>query len=153
MRSPRGGLTAADGVLVPHVGLVIAYAYLWASQYAAGAIEGRKVRPCVVALVRTLADGTVIVWVAPITHRTPDTPDDAVELPPRVKRRLGLDTDRSWIIAAELNRFVWRSPDLHPTPSGGEAFGTLPECVVAEMRERMKGLWKRSRFEQVPRDG
>lgn len=140
-------------MLVPRVGLVVAYAYLWAFQHAAGAIEGRKVRPCVVALIRTLSDGTMIVWVAPITHRTPDMPDDAVELPPRVKRRLGLDTERSWIIATELNRFVWRGPDLHPTPDGREAFGVLPEALVAVLRERMEALRRRSRLEQVQRDG
>ena len=43
----------------------------------------------------------------PVTHRSPDNAARGVEIPPAVKRHLGLDHDRSWIIVSEGDQFVW----------------------------------------------
>ncbi|MEE8272803.1 MAG: type II toxin-antitoxin system PemK/MazF family toxin, partial [Alphaproteobacteria bacterium] len=89
----------------PKPGLVINYAYLWHSESRRGQEEGVKIRPCVIVLdVAEDALGT-IVTVAPVTHREPDDPQAAVELPAETKRRLGLDAERSWVILTEVNRF------------------------------------------------
>jgi hypothetical protein len=37
----------------------------------------------------------------------PDRLDEAVEIPAVVKRHLGLDEARSWIVVSEINRFIW----------------------------------------------
>jgi len=97
----------------PAPGLVISYAYLWRDQHAAGAREGRKVRPSAIVIAALDQDGDTVVYVAPITHQPPDDPR-AVELPGAVKHRLGLDAARSWIVTAELNRFMWPGYDLRP---------------------------------------
>ncbi len=112
---------------VPEPGLVIAYAYLWHHEHLAGAEEGRKNRPAVVTLVTTQTDALIEVTVLPITHRPPKNLEWAVEIPTPVKRHLGLDDARSWIIIAEGNDFVWPGYDLRRAP-GTDRFdyGFLP---------------------------
>jgi hypothetical protein len=56
------------------------------------------------------------VTVLPITHRPPENPDWAIELPAPVKRHLGLDAARSWIVVAEGNDFHWPGYDLRKLP-------------------------------------
>jgi hypothetical protein len=97
----------------PAPGLVISYSYLWRDQHHAGAEERRKARPCAIVVAMTDDDGDTKVYVAAVTHSRPDDPH-AVELPPAVKRRLGLDEAPSWIVTSELNRFVWPGYDLRP---------------------------------------
>jgi hypothetical protein len=92
----------------PEPGLVISYAYLWHHEHEAGQEEGRKDRPSVIVLaVERESEGTTMVTVLPITHRAPAGPTSAVEIPSPVKRHLGLDDERSWIVVAEGNEFLW----------------------------------------------
>ena len=123
----------------PRAGLVYNYAYLWSTDEARNVDEGSKNRPCVVIDVKGTGDDR-IVTVCPITHRPPSNAS-AVEIPSDVKRRLGLDDSRSWIVTSETNKFLWKSsPDLRPVPGRGPArheYGMLPpattEAVVAEV--------------------
>ena len=72
----------------------------------------------------------------------PNTPplndEDAVEVPPATKRRLGLDSERSWIITTELNRFIWPGPDLRPTATGDYLYGYLPEKLMHLVLDQVK---------------
>lgn len=46
-----------------------------------------------------------------------------------MEAHLGLDAQRSWIIARELNSFVWPGFDIHPVPGGRPGqfhYGFLP---------------------------
>jgi hypothetical protein len=97
----------------PEAGLVIGYAYLWRREHEAGQDEGLKDRPSVIVLATGLdADGEAIVTVLPITHSPPAQPSDAVEIPAPIKRHLGLDAERSWVVVSEGNEFVWPGYDL-----------------------------------------
>jgi hypothetical protein len=58
----------------------------------------------------------VIVTLLPITHTPPVDPASAVEIPLPVKRHLGLDDDRSWIVVDEGNEFLWPGFDLRKLP-------------------------------------
>jgi hypothetical protein len=112
----------------PEPGLVISYAYLWRYEHQAGQDEGRKDRPCVIVLTleREANDATVVV-VLPITHRSPADPTSAVEIPLPVKRHLGLDAARSWIVVAEGNEFLWPGYDLRRLSRGDRyGYGFLP---------------------------
>jgi hypothetical protein len=92
----------------PEPGLVICYAYLWHYEHETGHEEGRKDRPSVIVLaVERQADDSTLVTVLPITHTAPADPGGAVEIPAPVKRHLGLDDGRSWIIVSEGNEFDW----------------------------------------------
>jgi hypothetical protein len=90
----------------PHPGLVIHYAYLWHAEHKQGQEEGVKDRPCVVVLTVEGTAGETVVTVLPITHTSSSDPAAAVEIPLPTKQRLGLDSERSWVICSEINRFM-----------------------------------------------
>lgn len=121
----------------PEPGLVISYAYLWHGEHRAGQEEGRKDRPSVIVLaVERAADGAMIVTVLPITHTAPTDPGSAIEIPVPVKRHLGLDDDRSWIVVAEGNEFLWPGYDLRKLPhSDRYDYGFLPPRFFNQVLE------------------
>ena len=136
----------------PVPGLVIRYSYLWRKEQLAGREEGVKDRPsAIVASIRRAADGDVRVLVLPITHALPDNPDEAIELPVAVKRRLGLDMERSWIVLSEWNEFTWPGPDLRPAPTGSAAYGMLPPALFQQVRARFIALATSRQARQVRR--
>lgn len=115
----------------PEPGLVLSYAYLWRHEHNRGREEGTKARPC------------AVVTVAPITHRAPADPARSVLLSAAVKRHLRLDRAASWIVADEVNRFLWPGPDLRPVSRREPerfAYGFLPEDVFDRLRERLIAL-------------
>jgi hypothetical protein len=137
----------------PEPGLVINYAYLWRDEYLAGREEGRKDRPSVIILaVRRKADGATVVTVLPITHSAPRDPKAAVEIPQRVKKHLGLDDRRSWIVVTEGNEFVWPGYDLRKVVGSDDyAFGFLPPRLFNRVLEAF-GAWRAAgRTKAAPR--
>ena len=97
----------------PEPGLVISYAYLWDREAQDGQEEGRKDRPCVVALaVQRRQDGETWVTVLPVTHSPPRDAASAVEIPQAIKHQLGFDDARSWVVVSEGDQFVWPGYDL-----------------------------------------
>ncbi len=117
------------------------YSYLWHWQSVEGREEGDKDRPAVVlAIVARLDDDTPAVRILPIAHTPPSSPDDAIEIPPATKRRLGLDDERSWIVLTESNRFVWPGPDIRPIDNDTGYFGPLPPALFAEVKRRFVEL-------------
>ena len=135
----------------PEPGLVISYAYLWHHERESGQEEGRKDRPAVIVLAaERLSDGTIIVTVVPITHRAPDDLAAAVEIPPAVKRLLGLDVERSWIVVSEGNEFVWPGYDLRKVPGNPARYdyGFLPPRFFDSVRNAF-GAWHKTRNAQL----
>lgn len=112
----------------PEPGLVISYSYLWRDEHTSGHEEGLKHRPGVVVLiVEGVGDEPPLVTVLPITHSAPRDPATAVEIPARIKRHLGLDDERSWVVVSECNEFLWPGYDLRKRPhSDSYEFGILP---------------------------
>jgi nucleoside-diphosphate-sugar epimerase len=98
----------------PEPGLVISYAYLICGIRNTKP-DGKKGkdRPGVIVLaVERPANDTTVVVVLPITHTPPAHPASAVEIPAAIKRQLGFDDERSWIVVAEGNEFDWPRYDL-----------------------------------------
>lgn len=124
------------GIPTPEPGLVLNYAYLWHDEHRAGLEEGRKNRPSVIVLsVTRESDDATIVTVLPITHSAPVDARAAIEIPPLVKKHLGLDDARSWIVIAEGNEFVWPGYDLRKAPgTDSYEFGFLPPCLFNQVR-------------------
>ncbi len=88
-----------------------------------------------VVVARIKAAAGTLVLVAPVTHTAPEKAADAVEIPPNVKKQLGLDEDRSWIVVTELNRFIWPGPDIRPVPETGAPFyDALPDWLFERVR-------------------
>jgi hypothetical protein len=139
---------------VPQPGLVIRYAYLWESEARAGREEGVKDRPCAIVLVVLREGEHPIVRVLPVTHAPPANADDALEIPRQTKERLGLDSERSWIVLTEANDFIWPGPDLRPLPGGDAstvAIGFLPPGLMKVLRERLLRVWRERRAKAVSR--
>lgn len=138
----------------PELGLVISYSYLWHYEHRAGREEGRKNRPCVIVLaVETTGDGVTMVRVVPVTHAPPDNAAAAVELPAAVKRHLGLDDDRSWVILDEVNEFAWPGFDLQPVPGtrGRFAYGFLPPRLFDQLMLKLRQVWSGGQGKKTPR--
>lgn len=139
----------------PQVGDVIRYAYLWADEAAVGREEARKDRPCAVVLTVVRAAEVDRVVVAPITHVQPVREEDGIEIPAATKSRLGLDDERSWILATEVNVFDWPGPDVRPAGSGAHAaspiYGTLPYRLTERLLDRMRRLLREGRSRAVTR--
>jgi len=134
--------------------LVVRYNYLWRHEHNRGRQDGAKDRPCAVVVALRRSAGDLVVYVAPITHRRPEDSARAVKMPAKLKRHLGLDIEPSWIIADELNRFIWPGPDLRPIRSGPPAqfaYGYLPEDVLAELIGRIDRIRLGGRLTTIPR--
>ena len=138
----------------PEPGLVIRYAYLWRREADQGRDEAFKDRPCaIVAAVQTEPDGQR-VYVLPITHSPPQSPDEGIELPRQTKLRLDLDGERSWIIVSEANRFSWPGPDLRFLPGEGPksaAYGFLPPGLFRIIRDRFVARGRQKALSLVTR--
>jgi len=107
---------------------VISYAYVWDREARGGQEEGRKNRPCVIALaVERQPDGETFVTVLPVTHRAPDDAAAGVEIPRAVKQHLGLDDQRSWVVVSQGDQFVWPGHDLRKARGSDRYdYGFLP---------------------------
>jgi hypothetical protein len=137
---------------VPEAGLVIRFNYLWRREAARGAEHARYPRPCAIVVSRRVGnDGQTYVAVAPITHSDPGTSAKAMRLPPRVKEYLGLDDAPSWVIADEINEFVWPGFDLAPTETGEIAYGRLPPRLFRQLREMVLDVARAGGLGRVPR--
>lgn len=141
------------GFPTPEPGLVLNYAYLWHHEHRTGQEEGRKNRPSVIVLcVTRTEDDATVVTVLPITHSPPFDPRAAVEIPPAVKRHLGLDDERSWIVVDEGNEFVWPGYDLRKVQkTNAYAFGFLPPRLFNAVREAFVAFHAGGQAKTTPR--
>jgi hypothetical protein len=90
----------------------------------------------------------------PITHAAPGADDAAVEIPAKTKERLNLDSERSWVIVSEVNRFVWPGPDLRPisrTQPDRFDFGVLPPRLFGEIKAKLAECATSQRLQMVAR--
>lgn len=140
----------------PKPAQILRYAYLWRDDADAGAEEGSKDRPTVVVLVTQRENKQLRVIVAPITHTPSSDARDAIEIPAATCRRVGLDSARQWVVAAEVNAFTWPGPDLRPETGKGLAsalMGYLPPNTFLRLRDRIVELGRERRFRVVERTG
>ncbi len=138
----------------PEPGLVIRYSYLWAREHDEGREEGVKDRPCAIILATVDREGETQVVVVPVTLSAPDHPAAALELPQAIKKLLGLDSERSWVVVSESNLFEWPGPDLRRVGDRDDssvAYGYLPPRFFAELQRRFIALETAARSRRVPR--
>ena len=134
--------------------MVIRYSYLWYDEHTKGREEGVKDRPCAIVVAAEPVGGRRTVIVVPVTHTPPPDQDFSIEIPAAVKRRLGLDSERSWVVVSEANRFVWPGPDLRPVrrgEAGSVVFGHLPLRLYDEIRAKFVGALRKGAAHAVSR--
>lgn len=140
------------GRLTPEIGLVIRHAYLWWNEARAGREEAVKDRPCVIVHTRENEFHEAEVYISPITHTPPESFERAIALPHVTKARLRLDTQTSWIITTEVNRFVWPGPDIRSAPGHRAAYGALPAAMTRDLIQQIKDNARDRSLRVVGRD-
>ena len=136
----------------PDIGLVIHFNYLWRREHEQGRDNARYPRPCAIVVARRqVSGGPTMVVVVPITHAAPTADTVAIEIPQTVKRHLGLDDQRSWIIADEVNEFAWPGYDLQPGTGGKVAYGYLPDRLFQRVRSALMESIRAGRLGRVSR--
>lgn len=135
----------------PEPGAVIRYSYLWAAEQDQGREDGRRDRPCVVIVATRRVGDQTVVTVVPVTRRPQG--GAAVEIPPDVKARLGLEPgEASWIVCSELNEFEWPGPDLRPISRTGDwRYGKLPDRLFLQVARLLRIAAGAKRLRVVPR--
>ncbi|MBF0167465.1 MAG: hypothetical protein HQL45_07515 [Alphaproteobacteria bacterium] len=134
-------------------GLVIRYEYLWHSQAKSGADTAEKERPACVALVFESPERGKSVLLLPITHSEPNADQSAVEIPLKVKKLLGLDDARSWVLVSECNIDIWPTPDIRPLPGQTQhfAYGHLPPKLFRKIRDAFMTAYRERTVKTVTR--
>lgn len=134
----------------PSLGLVIRYDYLWRDEEKRGRTEGAKDRPCAVVVATSPPITPPRALVAAITHTKPEN-NQGVEIPPRVKQHLGLDTERSWIIISEVNEIHWTDPGIIPVSAERWEYGFLPQMLAQTVLDAIRALDARKTIPIVKR--
>ncbi len=136
----------------PTPGLVIRYDYLWRDEQKGGREDGAKDRPCAVILAYEADEnGNRSVILAAITHSPPRAAADAIEIPAKVKKHIGLDDERSWVVTTEINRVSWDDAGITPVKRGQWAYGMLPfklwklaqDGILERSQQRRLGIVER----------
>jgi hypothetical protein len=76
----------------------------------------------------------------PFTTKEPRQGSAAVKVPARVRQHLGLGEARCWIVADELNRFIWPGPDIRPIRGRGDLspfHGKIPAKLFEQVRTKL----------------
>jgi len=138
----------------PKVGQVVDHFFLWANEEAAGQVEGRKSRPCIIVAVEPRREtGHPRVTVVPVTSQAPRHGTSAVEIPTEIKTRLGLDRRRrAWVVADEVNVFEWPGFDLVPQAAGSFVCATVTRGFFDLVRREVLAAHVASRQRAVSRD-
>jgi hypothetical protein len=128
----------------PPVGNLIAYEYLSHSQ-ATRREDGAKTYPTALLLARSWEFSSTLVYALGISHMPPSG-RQALEVPAKLRRWIGLDERPQWIYTDEVNVFVWPGPDLRPAryisrrPVDAETciLGPLPNDWFAEVQRHFR---------------
>jgi hypothetical protein len=126
----------------PNPGQVFEYRYLWRWQKASGETEGRKPRPCCVAIVVQTDAGETMLFVAPITSKPPASGRIGLQVPVTEAKRAKLDQDAPlWVMVDELNADILeRSYVLEDrVPRGSFSARFLDEIVREIQTIRARG--------------
>jgi hypothetical protein len=121
----------------PKPGLVIRYDYLWLRKAALGRTQSKERPACLVAASDPDSDPRFVI-ILPITHAQPRGNNQGIEIPPKVRKALGLDDARCWVVVSEYNIDEWPNAGLAPLPgsSGAFAYGFIPPRLFAEVKAK-----------------
>jgi hypothetical protein len=151
---PSGAKRSVTSWTIPEPADVLSYAYLWHREAIAGQEEGLKDRPVVVVVAQQIVRGRIQLVVVPVTHSPPQRAEDAVEIPANVKKQLGLDADRSWVVTDEINLFIWPGPDVRPTKEGRDGspiYGAVPPQLLEMIKASLLGHAEKRRLKTTTR--
>jgi hypothetical protein len=116
-------------------GLVFRYDFLWNREARQGRSVGKE-RPACLAVATDPESDPQVVVVLPITHSKPTGGTIGVEIPLPVRRMLGMDSERCWVIVTEFNIDEWPPAGMAPLPGTKTvfAYGILPDGVFDRIK-------------------
>ena len=135
-------------LLLPELGLVVQYGFIWAGEGRGTPPDAGKDRPClIVDLIEVkeaaLADRPVFrVTYLPISHTPPRAHEHAIVIPPRVAQHLGLTGEVSYLYTSYAVEDDWPFDlALIPSTVGDFHYGFVPPrlftAVTAEFARRL----------------
>ena len=110
---------------------------------------------CAIVMVVQESEGKApVVTVIPITHSPHPNPDAAMEIPPAIKRYLGLDDQPSWIVLDDFNVFTWPGYDLRSVPGQKDRYhyGLLPPRLFESIVRKFSELRRQGEATRTSRD-
>jgi hypothetical protein len=118
----------------------------------AGRDQGKERPACLVAATDSVKSPRFVV-ILPITHTPPDKDTVGVEIPPKVRKAIGLDDAPSWVIVSEHNVDEWPNGGLAPLPGrpGVFSYGFIPPGLFAQVKAKFLELSTRGRSAGVRR--
>jgi len=136
----------------PKPGLVIRYDYLWSREAAAGRDQGKDRPACLVAASDSTTTPRFVV-ILPITRAAPVGDTVGIEIPPKVRRAIGLDDAPTWVIVSEHNVDEWPNGGLAPIPGrpGIFSYGFVPPGLFAQIKAKFLELSEQGRAARVRR--
>jgi len=116
-------------------GLVFRYDFLWNWEARQGRHTGKE-RPACVAMATDGDTDPQVVVILPITHRKPQGQVVGVDIPPSVRRKLGLEDEPCWVVVSEHNIDEWPPAGIAPLPGTKTifAYGTLPSGLFEKVK-------------------
>lgn len=63
-----------------------------------------------------------------------------------VKRNLGLDEERQWVITSEINLVDWNDPGIVPVQPGQWTYGVIPPALAKSIHKK---VWDRLTAKQL----
>lgn len=111
----------------PKLGLVVQYGFVWAGVARRHPPDAGKNRPCLVVDLEHVAEsalrGRMVIRVTylPISHIAPRSDEQAITVPPRVARHLGLTSERSYLYTCYAVQDDWPF-DLARIPGSRDRF-------------------------------
>lgn len=137
----------------PQVGQIVDHHFLWTEEQAAGRVEGRKARPCLIIAVEQRKRATPRVTVLAVTSQSPRAGTTAIAVPDDVKVRIGLARARpAWVVIDDANFFAWPGYDLVPQPGGGFVRGVVTRGFFQLVRNAVLAAHSHGRPRRVERD-
>ncbi len=137
----------------PQIGQIVDHNFLWADEQAAGRVEGRKARPCLIIAVEQRTRAAPHVTVLPVTSQPPRAGTTAVAVPDDVKVRIGLARARAaWVVIDDANFFAWPGYDLVPQPGDGFVRGVVTRGFFQLIRNAVLAAHARGRPRRIDRD-
>ena len=126
----------------PEPGLVLRFDYLWMNEDAQGRDQGKTRPSCLVAANLSIRPGKVLLL--PITHTPPTKGVVGIEIPWAVKRSIGFDDARSWVIVSECNLDQWPNSGLSPIhgKAGEYSYGYLPPKFFSRIRKKILEFYR-----------
>lgn len=130
----------------PEIGLVVHYGFVWAGADRRPPPDASKSRPCLIVdlenAVEPAADSRPLMRVTylPISHMAPREGEQAIPVPPRVARHLGLTPERSHIYTSYAVEDDWPF-DVEQVPGSARFdYGLIPPRLFAAVAKDFAGF-------------